>query len=53
MFLMVGENRCPSCGIVGETWKKKPEVFKCPSCNAIFNEFGIIAPGVEKELEFT
>ncbi len=53
MFLMVGENRCPSCGIAGKLWKKKPEVYRCPSCSTIFNEFGVVSLGVEKEMEFT
>ena len=47
---LIGKRRCPSCGVRGERWKKNPDVFICPSCNAFFNEFGIILESqTEKE----
>lgn len=54
MFMLISENRCPTCGIVGKKWKKFPEVFICPDCNAFFNEFGIILESQkEKEMSFS
>lgn len=53
MFMMIGGKRCPSCGVVGKNWKRKPTVFVCPLCNTIFNEFGLIASGKERDITFT
>jgi hypothetical protein len=39
---LIGKGRCPSCGIKGRMWKKSPEIFRCPTCNSFFNEFGMI-----------
>jgi len=39
---LIGRGRCPSCGIKGKIWKKKPNIFRCPTCNAFYNEFGLI-----------
>jgi len=51
---LVGRRRCPTCGIRGKIWKRKPKIFVCPNCNAIFNDFGIILePIFEKEVEFS
>lgn len=50
MHIMVGEKRCPSCGVRGEVWKRKPEVLVCPTCNSFFNEFGVVLESqIEKE----
>ena len=46
---MIGEKKCPYCGIDGKEWKKEPKLFKCPNCNAIFNHFGILIEGEKKE----
>lgn len=49
MFMMVSKNRCPNCGVVGKYWKKKPEVFICPVCETIFNEFMLVkSPKMEE-----
>ena len=42
MFVLIGKKRCPSCGVVGKLWKRRPEVLICPTCNSYFNEFGIV-----------
>ncbi|MBR9682332.1 MAG: hypothetical protein GOV02_01530 [Candidatus Aenigmarchaeota archaeon] len=42
MFIVMTKNHCPSCGIKGDLWKRKPEVRICPGCNTYFNEFGIV-----------
>lgn len=41
-FILIGENKCPNCGVKGNQWKKKPEVYMCPACNSFFNEFGMV-----------
>lgn len=54
MFMLIGEKRCPTCGVTGKKWKKSPEVLICPQCNAFFNEFGIIVESqIEKEVAFS
>ena len=54
MFVVVGEDKCPTCGITGKLWKKSPDVFICPQCNAYYNEFGIIIESqIDNELSFT
>lgn len=53
MFLMVSESKCPYCGTEGVEWKKAPKVFKCPSCNAFFNHFGVLIEGVREKPEMT
>ncbi len=54
MFIMIGSKRCPTCGVQGRKWKRKPEVLICPECSAFFNEFGfIIEPQSEKKVLFT
>lgn len=49
MFMVVGENKCPACGVSGNVWKRKPELFICPSCNTIFHEFGLLFQGMKLE----
>lgn len=49
MFIIIGEKRCPNCGVLGKSWDKKLKIFVCPACNTIFNEFGFITTGAEKE----
>lgn len=51
MFVIIGKKRCPSCGIKGEKWKKKPEVFVCKKCNSFYNEFGIVLESQTQEEE--
>lgn len=43
MFIVFDKDCCPSCGTTGKNVKKKPDMFSCPKCNTIFNEFGIIS----------
>ena len=43
MFIVMKKQHCPSCGIKGNLWKRKPEVRVCPGCSTYFNEFGIVA----------
>lgn len=50
MFMLIGGNRCPSCGVVGKIWKKEPEVYICPLCETIFNEFGLVK--LAKKMKF-
>ena len=51
---LIGKKRCPTCGIKGKIWKREPEIFICPNCSVIFNDFGIILePMLKKEVEFT
>lgn len=52
MFTMISGKRCPACGITGKIWKKKPEVFICPICETIFNEFGFVTEPQQKEVRF-
>jgi hypothetical protein len=40
--------KCPLCGTGGKVWNKRPEVFRCPSCETIFSDFGLIKQ-TEKE----
>ncbi len=49
MFMVVGEDKCPSCGVSGKVWKKKPELYICPSCNTIFHEFGLLFQGARQD----
>ncbi|MEM5798692.1 MAG: hypothetical protein QXP39_01420 [Candidatus Aenigmatarchaeota archaeon] len=44
--------KCPVCGTSGKIWKKKPEVFICPNCDAIFSNFNIILNPCKKELDY-
>jgi len=56
MFIVTTKNNCPSCGIKGTIWKRKPEVRICPGCNTYFNEFGIVVEAVkddEEEVSFS
>ncbi len=53
MIMVISENRCPNCGVVGKSWKKKPEVFLCPLCSTIFNEFGLVAQGQQQDMMYT
>jgi len=39
---LIGKGLCPTCGIKGKLWKRNPNIFRCPTCNSFFNEFGII-----------
>lgn len=41
MFMMVDTGHCPACCTAGRRMKM-PDVFVCPSCMAVFGEFGII-----------
>lgn len=41
-FMLIGTDKCPNCGVKGKQWKKKPEVFVCPTCSAFYNEFGMV-----------
>lgn len=50
MFILISKNYCPSCGVVGKIWNKKLKIFICPVCNTIFNEFGFVTIGTEKEM---
>jgi len=51
---LIGKGRCPACGIKGKVWKRKPNIFRCPTCNAFYNEFGLILEiRGGKEGEFT
>ncbi len=45
---LIGKRRCPACGIKGKLWKRKPEVFICPTCSSVFNEFGVV---LESQME--
>jgi len=49
MFIVLGKKQCPSCGIDGKKWRQEKDVYECPSCSMIFNEFGIIAQREEKK----
>jgi len=52
MHIIIGEKRCPNCGVQGKRWKKEPEVFICPTCSSFFNEFGfVVEPQIEREEE--
>lgn len=53
MFIVIGENKCPSCGVAGKIWKKKPELYICPACNTIFHEFGFLLEGMKQENNFS
>lgn len=54
MYVVIGEKLCPSCGIKGKRWKRKPEVLICPKCNTFYNEFGIIIESQsDEEVRFT
>jgi ribosomal protein S27E len=50
MFFMIGDKKCPNCGVEGKLWKKAPEVFVCPMCSSIFNKFGLIVDGEKQEV---
>jgi rubrerythrin len=39
---LIGKGRCPTCGIRGKVWKRNPSIFRCPTCNSFFNEFGLV-----------
>ena len=49
MFIILGKKQCPSCGVHGKKWGEEKNVYMCPTCNTIFNEFGIIAQPEDKE----
>jgi len=52
MFMIVEPKKCPSCTTSGKIWKKNPEIFVCPNCSTVFNEFGIlIVNEEEKEMQ--
>ncbi|MBU5575288.1 MAG: hypothetical protein QXF15_01310 [Candidatus Aenigmatarchaeota archaeon] len=44
MFLVIGEDKCPFCGISGKVIKNtyNINIYFCPLCKTKFNEFGII-----------
>lgn len=51
---LIGKGRCPACGVKGKVWKRRPNIFRCSTCNAFFNEFGLILEfRGGKEDEFT
>lgn len=52
MFMVVGEEKCPSCGVSGKIWKKNPELYICPACNTIFHEFGLLVQRMKAENDF-
>ena len=43
MFMMIGKDNCPSCGVESKVWKKNPTVFMCPKCKSVFSEFGVVS----------
>lgn len=45
------ENRCPVCSMESSKWKRKTNVFSCPSCSTVFSEFGIVSSGSTKEVD--
>ena len=47
---LIGNKRCPQCGVKGKAWKKDLDVQMCPSCNIFFNDFGIVL-GTEAKRE--
>ncbi len=51
MFLMVSERKCPFCGIEGKVWRRKPKIFICPNCNALYNHFGVLLEGEREKPE--
>lgn len=54
IMYLIGNKRCPNCGVKGKAWKKGLGVFMCPSCSIIFNDFGIVAdPSNKKESMFS
>jgi tRNA(Ile2) C34 agmatinyltransferase TiaS len=54
IMYLIGNKRCPNCGVKVRAWKKGLGVFRCPSCNLIFNDFGIVlSPKGKKESLFS
>ena len=45
-------NKCPWCATDGKKWKTNPDIFKCPACNAVFSEFGLVNNGQNVEMSF-
>lgn len=44
------KGKCPLCGTRGILWKKKPEIFVCPSCESVFSHFGFVLEAEEEPL---
>lgn len=51
MYMLVGEECCPTCGTRGKLMRTEPDVFICPACSAVFGEFGVVLePEQEREM---
>jgi rubrerythrin len=42
MFMAIEEGRCPTCNVVGNRMQADKDIMVCPSCKAVFGEFGIV-----------
>ena len=54
--MLIGDKKCPTCGVTGKVWKRQPEVLVCGLCNSYFAEFGIVVEsqiGQEDEDQMT
>ncbi len=51
IYIMISDDRCPNCGVLGREWEGDENAFVCNSCETIFNKFGIIAQRGKREVE--
>ena len=41
-MIFIEKNKCPLCGKLGKPIKKQ-NIKECPSCDILFNDYGIIS----------